>query len=137
MFDFIKKKSPSTTSGAKTKKSKGYYLELDEAQSLGTPPEPKPLSPEASIPASPEVASSEVITPETPTTTAKAAKVETPPTTVAPAPQPTPEPKPVVVTSVPEPDVLPVYLQPSNTPRRRPGPSLAKFKAIAQELENR
>jgi len=133
MFDFIKKKSSSTTSGAKTKKSKGYYLELDEAQSLSATPAPKPVPPVASTLASPEVASPEVIAPETPAI----AKVETPPTPVAPAPTPAPESKPVVITSAPEPAILPAYLQPSNTPRRRPGANMAMFKTMAQQLGNR
>jgi hypothetical protein len=139
MFGFMKKKS-SDAAGAKQKKSKGYYLELDEAKSVGTAPAPEVV---VSEPVQTEVTTAEdrtdaaLIAPaKAPKTAAKATKPEA--KTEAKTESKTeskPAPKPVAI-AIPEPEILPAYLQPNNTPRRRPGANMAMFKNIAEQIKN-
>ncbi|NJL91704.1 MAG: hypothetical protein HC916_19450 [Coleofasciculaceae cyanobacterium SM2_1_6] len=66
----------------------------------------------------------------------KESKTET--ASVAPAKAAKPEVKPTpepVVAATPEPEILPAYLQPNNTPRRRPGANMAMFKDMAQKIK--
>lgn len=150
MFGFMKKKS-SDAAEAKQKKSKGYYLELDEAKSVGTAPAPKaaPESPTPEVvvsePVQTEVTSSEartdaalVVPAKAPQTEAKASKPEAKPaaakaTKPESKPESKPAPEPVAIAT---PEILPAYLQPNDTPRRRPGANMAMFKNMAQQIKN-
>lgn len=149
MFGFMKKKS-SDAAEAKQKKSKGYYLELDEAKSIGTAPAPKaaPESPAPEVvvsePVQTEVTSSEartdaalVVPAKAPQTEAKASKPEAKPAAKAAKPEPKPESKPAPEpVAIATPEILPAYLQPNDTPRRRPGANMAMFKNMAQQIKN-
>lgn len=154
MFNFMKKKSSDADTGAKQKKSNGYYLELDEAKSVGTTSAPKaaPETPAPEVvvsePVQTEVTTAEdrndaaLITPaKVPKTAAKATKLEA--KTKAKPESKTeaktevktesqPAPKPVAIAA---PAILPAYLQPNNTPRRRPGANMAMFKNMAQQIK--
>lgn len=146
MFGFMKKKS-SDTAEAKQKKSKGYYLELDEAKSIGTAPAPKaaPESPTPEVvvsePVQTEVTSSEARTDAALVVPAKAPQTEAKPAAKVTKPEPKPEskpeskpaPEPVAIAT---PEILPAYLQPNDTPRRRPGANMAMFKNMAQQIKN-
>lgn len=151
MFGFMKKKDPGTTLKAKAKKSKGFYLELDEAtgitpspKKITTPAVPPAAKPEAVVApvtvTAPEISKVEanpeslVLIPEDPTS-----EDSNPKTKILKAAKKAPEsaliPKPVVAANiVPEPEILPAYLQPNNTPRRRPGANMTMFKNMAQQV---
>lgn len=155
MFGFMKKKDASATPKAKAKKSKGFYLELDEA--TGINPVPKATTPAAPPAAKPEaIASPKVVVPEISKVEANpeslvlipgdstskdpTSKDSNPKTKILKAPKKAPEssltPEPIVVANaVPEPAILPAYLQPNNTPRRRPGANMTMFKNMAQQVK--
>jgi len=133
MFGFMKKKAPSATPTAKTKKSNGYYLELDEAEDVETTPVKevvKAVAPKekAAPDPIPEIPAVEVKTVEP--TPAPIAKNPSP--VAAKAPEPTPSP--AVVIPVLEAENPPAYLQLLETPRRRPGANMATFKTMAQQV---
>lgn len=154
MFGFMKKKDSDTSSAVKAQKSKGskgFYLELEEATGVASSPKAAPSA--ASTVATPEVATPpEVTTPEVvitsepkvevtpePTAPAKTPKAKTDrgakkvsEPTPASTPAPTPEP---VAAIVPEPEILPAYLVMNDTPRRRPGANMTMFKNMAQQVK--
>ncbi len=155
MFGFMKKKDSSATPEAKTKKSKGFYLELEEATGINSAPKTTtPAAPPAAKPetvASPEVVTPEiskveanpeslVLIPEDPTSKDPTSKDSNPKTKILKsaakkAPESSLTPEPVIVANVvPEPAILPAYLQPNNTPRRRPGANMTMFKNMAQQV---
>lgn len=150
MFGFMKKKDASAIPETKTKKSKGFYLELDEATSIAS--SPKTATPAAPPAAKPEVvASPEVVTipeiskveanpeslvliPEDPTSKDSNLKTKIL-KSAKKAPESSLTPEPVIVANVvPEPAILPAYLQPNNTPRRRPGANMTMFKNMSQQV---
>lgn len=155
MFGFMKKKDASAIPETKAKKSKGFYLELDEATSIA--PAPKTATPAAPPAAKPEaVASPEfvtipeiskveanpeslVLTPEDSNPKDSNPKDSTSKTKILKSAKKAPEssltPEPVIVANVvPEPAILPAYLQPNNTPRRRPGANMTMFKNMSQQV---
>ncbi|MDB9493599.1 hypothetical protein PN441_16175 [Spirulina major CS-329] len=104
-----------------TGKGENFYLEIkdDDAQPSA------PLTPKAEAP-------EPAATPATPA-----------PEPAAPAPEPAtapaaPEPSPITPTAAPQPDVTfaPDYLLSLKTfSKRRPGPSMAKFMGLAQQMK--
>ncbi len=148
MFGFMKKKDSGAAPAVQSKKSKGFYLELDEATSLA--PTPKTTASASSAVPAPEVAATpEVVAPEAivapepklevatePTAPTKAPKAPRSSKTASepvPAPAATPTLEPVAAV-VPEPEILPAYLVMNDTPRRRPGANMAMFKEMAQKI---
>ncbi|HEY9605701.1 MAG TPA: hypothetical protein V6C85_29115 [Allocoleopsis sp.] len=146
------KKSQGDASDApKSKKSKGYYLQLDEAETSGplkTEKKPEPVAAATAAPAKAEAA--EAKTPE-PAKAAVATASASQPTkevptgdngkvTVAAQPNP-PAPANVVasngkVDAPAEQTFAPKYLTPTATSsRRRPGPSLDMFRDMARQVK--
>ncbi|HEY9295281.1 MAG TPA: hypothetical protein VIQ31_02705 [Phormidium sp.] len=168
MFGFIKnilssEKSDSTA--PKTKKQKGYFLELDDSEisqtSNGSKPaetakaEPAPVAKATPTQAQPTVTVVEPAKAEPKPEPAKAetkpapAKAETKPAAKAkkaePAPAPKPEPAPTPVSAAatkgktqPEPEktFAPNYLMPSGSNgRRRPGANMSSFLDMARQVK--
>ena len=128
MFSFLKSKNKSSEA-PKTKKSKDYFLELDDAGAVKSEPEAKKPEP-AQATKAPEA---EAKKPEAKKPAAKAPKAKP----QKAAPQATPassngkaEPQPGL-TFAPN-NLLPLK---TNSSRRRPGPSMNNFLEMARQMQ--
>ncbi|HBE20547.1 MAG TPA: hypothetical protein DEG17_02000 [Cyanobacteria bacterium UBA11149] len=128
------KKSQDNGSAAKTKKSGGYFLELDETGNVKSDAAapvtaPAPETPAATAPA----ATAPAATPKAKTKTSvkKATAKVAPAPTVAPS-NPRVEPEPGV-TFAPS-NLLPLT---TNSSRRRPGPSMNGFLDMASQMKTK
>lgn len=116
-----------------------FFLEIGDAEGTGdsTPAAPAPQAPAVvAEPAAPVAAAPEAPAPapKSTKTSIKAAKAAAP---AAPAKSPEPpKPAPAPVTLPPETAFASKFV-PSNTPRRRPGPSLNGFKDMARDMGRR
>jgi len=148
------KKSQGNTSDApKPKKSKGYYLQLDEAETSNTPkevkkPEPvkaalataQPPKAEADEAKKPEPTKASVATAESSKPTKEVPTGENGKVTVEAQPNP-PAPANLVasngkVDSQAELTFAPKYLAPTaSRGRRRPGPSMDMFRDMARQVK--
>lgn len=168
MFDFIKKffggitaffsgllggkKSQNNAieaSTPKAKKSKGYFLELDDTGNIKSPTEAKKPEPTKTEPAKAEPAKAEPVKAETqePAKQAVAVKDDSKPTKDVPVEngkvrveaQPNPPAAAAnngKVESLNEMTFAPKYLMPTaSSGRRRPGPSMDTFRDMARQVK--
>jgi hypothetical protein len=133
MFSFLKSKNKSSEA-PKTKKSKDYFLELDDAGAVKSEPEAKkPEAAQATKAPEAEAKKPEAKKPEAKKPEAKAPKAKP----QKAAPQATPassngkaEPQPGL-TFAPN-NLLPLK---TNSSRRRPGPSMNNFLEMARQMQ--
>lgn len=127
MFSFLKSKDKSSEA-PKTKKSKDYFLELDDTGAVKVEPEAKKPEP-AKATKAPEA---EAKKPEAKTAKAPQAKPQkaAPQATPAAASNGKAEPQPGL-TFAPN-NLLPLK---TNTGRRRPGPSMNNFLEMARQVQ--
>ncbi len=134
-------------------KKKEFFLELDdskttpvkEAPKPAEAPKPEPVKVEAPKPAETQAAEPAPKAEAQPEVKTKKKSPRAKKQQAAPEPQPTPQSAPQPVAAVasssngmaqPEgsPNFATQYFMPMNTPRRRPGPSLNKYKDMANQM---
>ncbi len=114
---------------AKAKKSKGYFLELDDAKGVEAPAQP------AAAAATPAPATASQASPrqEKRAALANAAQAQAAPAPAPAAPAPAPAPKKPVPTEV---NFATKYLVPANTGgRRRPGANMTSYLSMARQVK--
>ncbi|MCP2728776.1 hypothetical protein [Limnofasciculus baicalensis] len=133
MFGLFNKKSQDNGSAPKTKKSEGYFLELDETGNVKSEA-PAPVAAKVAAPAAETPAAKVAEAPKAKTktsvkkaATSEKAKVATPTVAVS---NPRVEPQPGV-TFAPN-NLLPLT---TNNSRRRPGPSMNSFLDMASQMK--